>query len=206
MEAALVSKVSEVLAARPRKHVKLSDVLAVIDKESHGALTFRQTDKQFADNLRAASKITGLSPEAIVKACTIPSGPYKGHVAKFRCEPGYWAWAKALKNRQWTNEERFLLSCSFGLGQKMTRWLVTGVAPGDWISLIRQFMGSANLQISYCAGDLEQLLARYKDDRVTAFTCYNAGHALDKDYWKVARDKYGEPVTERAAQIEKELT
>lgn len=204
MDAALISKVKEVLAARPRKHVRLSDVLAVIEHESHGSAIFRTTDLQYQQNLNAAAKITGMSSDAIRKAAVIQSGPFKGCIAKFRCEPGYYAWAKTLKNRPWTAEEKFLLSCSFGLGQKMMRWLVSGTAPGDWMSIIRQFMGSVNLQIAYCAGDLEQLIARY-GDREVAFTCYNAGHDRDEDYWIAARKNYGKPVAARAAELEQKF-
>lgn len=205
MNTALVERVRAVLEGNPRKHVLLSDIVAVIEKESSGVAVFNKTDDLFRDNLRAAIRITGLPEELILKAVTIQSGPLKGSIAKFRCEPGYWRWANGLTNRPWTKEERFLLSCSFGLGQKMARWLVTGVAPGDWMSIIRQFMGSEKLQINYCAGDLEQLLNRYGGDRPIAFTCYNAGHDRAKEYWKAAMLKYGKPVADKAAQLEKEL-
>lgn len=202
MDLALKSKVEEILKSRTRKHVRVSDALAVIDKESGGALIFRGTELLYRQNLAAAERITGLTKEQILKAVTIQDGPYKGMISKFRCEPGYWAWAKryakALKP-----EEMFLLSCSFGVGQKMSRWLVTGIAVHDWIPVIRKFMGSLSLQIAYCVGDLDNLLAGANGDRPLAFTRYNAGPSATVK--NPAYKPYGEHVAGKAKKFEEEL-
>lgn len=203
MDAELILKVKNALADGRRKFVSVADVLAVIDRESEGVPIFRKTDHLFQDNLAAAAKITGVPAAKLANAAIIQGGPYKGSIAKFRCEPGYWDWAKSLTNRDWLPEERFILSCSFGLGQKMARWLLTGVAPGDWMSIIRQFMGSDRLQIMYVAGDLERLLADSHGDKALAFTRYNAGSKANQS-WKAYQD-YGLVVAKRAEEIDQQL-
>lgn len=202
MDLALKAKVEEILAQRPRKKVRVADVLACIDKESGGVPIFNAKDALLRQNILAAQRITGLTPAQIRQAMTIQDGPYKGMISKFRCEPGYWAWAqkyaKVLKP-----EERLLLSCSFGVGQKMSRWLITGIAVHDFLPIIRKFMGSLSLQVAYCAGDLDNLLENAKGDRPLAFTRYNAGpSATDKN---PAYAAYGLNVAARAKRLEEEL-
>lgn len=174
----LINRVHSVVASKPRKAVTSADVLAVIQKESGGVSHFTGTEPLFKANLRAAQQITGLSEIQILQVVTFPDGPLQGKFYKFRCEPGYWEWASKLRN-SWTPQERFLLSCSFGLGQKMARWLVGGgIEPLQWIPFIHKFARDQNLQIQYCAGDLDALLwqARNdKDQRFLAFTRYNQG-------------------------------
>jgi hypothetical protein len=166
----LIKRVQTMIASKPRKHVTAADVLAVIQKESSGIAVFDGTEPLFVANLRAAARITGLSKEAILNTVRV-----NGVICKFRCEPGYWAWASKLKG-SWTAEERFLLSCSFGLGQKMARWLVSsGIEGAQWIAFIRKFNADLNLQIQYVCGDLDALLVGSGGNRLVAFTRYNQG-------------------------------
>jgi len=202
VDLALKSKVDEVLATRPRKFVRASDVLAVIDRESHGVLVFKQTDQLYKDNLHAAHKITGISEADIIATMVIKDGPFKGQVSKFRCEPGYWQWAQKYA-KVFKPTELLLLSCSFGLGQKMSRWLITGMATNEWLDFIRHFMGSASQQIAYCAGDVDQLLSTTGGERAVAFARYNAGPGAKKD--GAAYKNYGLPVAANAARIKIQL-
>lgn len=202
MDLALKAKVEEILATRQRKHVRVSDTLACIDKESGGAPIFRGTEILFKQNLRAAEKITGLSIDQIRAAMTIQDGPYKGMISKFRCEPGYWQWAQKY-SKVFKPEELLLLSCSFGLGQKMSRWLITGMPVHEYLPFIRKFMGSISLQIQYCAGDLDSLLVGTKGDRPLAFTRYNAGPSATVN--NPAYKPYGLVVAEKAKKLEQDL-
>jgi len=174
LDLALTALVEEVHKQRPRKYVSVADVLACIEHESHGVSTFNSHDQQFRDNLAAARKITGLSDAQIVAAVTINQGPLIGKLSKFRCEPGYYTWAKGF-GAKFTPEEKLLLSCSFGLGQKMARWLLTGLQQKEYMPTIRQFMSSQKTQIMYCIGDLDQLMVGTKGDKTLAFARYNAG-------------------------------
>lgn len=204
MDIALKAKVEEILKQRQRKHVRVADVLACVDKESGGVPVFHERDVLFKQNLIAASRITGLTEAQIRQAMTITDGPYKGMVSKFRCEPGYWQWAQRYKAAIPKAEDRLLLACSFGVGQKMSRWLVTGVPIHDWIPAIRKFMGSLSLQIAYCAGDLDNLLAHANGDRPLAFTRYNAGPSATQK--SPAYAAYGVKVAGKAKLFEEELS
>lgn len=204
LDIALKNKVEEVLKQRPRKHVRVSDVLACVDKESGGVPIFNASDVLLKQNLIAASRITGLTEAQIRQAMTITDGPYKGMLSKFRCEPGYWKWAKQYAPTFKKNpEDLILLACSFGVGQKMSRWLVTGTPVHEWVPLIRKFMGSLSLQIVYCAGDLDNLLTHANGDRPLAFTRYNAGPSATNK--SPAYEAYGLKVAAKAKQFEEEL-
>lgn len=203
MDLALKAKVEEIIAQRPRKHVRVSDVLAVIDKESGGVPIFRGTEILFKQNLQAASNITHLTTDQIRQAMTIQDGPYKGMISKFRCEPGYWLWAKRYANAIKKPEDLILLSCSFGLGQQMSRWLVTGTPVHEWAATVRKFMGSVSLQIAYCVGNIDSLLVQSNGNRALAFTRYNAGgSATEKN---PAYKTYGLVVEAKAKRFEEEL-
>ena len=171
----LINRVHTVIATKPRKQVTSADVLAVIQKESGGVAHFLGNEPLFRQNLRAAQTITGLDQTSILQSVMITQGLLAGKHYKFRCEPGYWEWAKKLKG-SWTQQDRFLLSCSFGLGQKMARWLVSSGVPGaDWINFIQKFAFDQNLQVQYICGDLDALLVQARGQRQVAFTRYNQG-------------------------------
>lgn len=178
-----------------------ADILAVIERESGNCLYFRATDALLAWNTSDAEKITGLSKDVIHKAMIIGAGPHKGQISKFRCEPGYWAWAKNLSGL--SDVDKLLLSCSFGYGQKMSRWLVGKLPKPEWIPFVRNFMGNTSLQIMYIAGDLDQLLKLSNGDRALAFTRYNAGPGATAK--SPAHKNYGTPVAKRAAEIHEYL-
>ena len=181
----LINRVHRMIASKPRKHVTSADVLAVIQKESGGVNHFIGTERLCLDNLRAAERITGLTELQLMQHLIFVDGPLAGKLYKFRCEPGYWDWASKLKG-SWTAQERFLLSCSFGLGQKMARWLVSaGLEGAQWIPFIHKFNRDQNLQIQYVCGDLDALLTQAGGNRLLAFTRYNQG---TRD-----RDKDGKP-------------
>ena len=198
----LLQKIKEAIGKRNRKYVTAADVLACVSKESGGVPIFHANDKLLAANLRAAEKITGISQDQIKQTMIIQSGPYQGEIAKFRAEPGYWKWAQNYKSA-FKNTDLLLLSCSFGLGQKMTRWYVAGVPVGEWIPNIKGFMGNVPLQLLYCAGDLDALMVQSKGDKALAFTRYNAGPAANKNY--PAYKAYGLPVYEKSLLLQKEI-
>ena len=174
----LIAKVHRIVSSRKRRHVTSADVLAVMQKESSGVPIFKPEDALFKANLKAAMDITGCTKEEILKIMTIEYGPLQGQIAKFRCEPGYWQWAERLKG-SWSKTERMLLACSLGVGQKMVRWLTSGVAGAEWIKFSRQFAGNIDLQIQYCAGDLDSLLSGCQGNRAVAYTLYNEGTRID---------------------------
>ena len=198
----LLQKIKEAVGKRNRKHVTAADVLACVSKESGGVPIFHANDKLLAANLRAAEKITGISQDQIKQTMIIQSGPYQGEIAKFRAEPGYWKWAQNYKSA-FKNTDLLLLSCSFGLGQKMTRWYVAGVPVGEWIPNIKGFMGNVPLQLLYCAGDLDALMVQTKGDKALAFTRYNAGPSANKNW--PAYKAYGLPVFEKSLVLAKEI-
>lgn len=179
----LIKRVEKIVHSKTRYHVTVADVLAVIQKESSGVPIFNPNhlpmeDKEnllFRQNLAEASRLSGVSKPEILKINTILTGEYKGEIAKFRCEPGYMRWAKNLKGT-FTPVERMLLACSLGAGQKMVRWLVDGSTKPrtEWLQFALKFAGDLDLQLQYCAGDLESLLS-VSHSRELAYTRYNAG-------------------------------
>ncbi len=197
-----LQKAKAAIEQRSRRYATWADVLAVAEHESGGVAIFNPTDRQFRDNLAAAAKITGLTKEQIIKAATINNGALKGKIAKFRCEPGYWSWAKTLP--AFTPEEKFLLSCSFGVGQQMTRWLVAKTPKPEWISLIHNFMGNVSLQMLWIAGQLDALMVDTKGDKTLAFARYNGGPAV-KTPNAAPYKNYGIPVAKRARELEQFL-
>lgn len=196
MNTQIKEQIEEAIAKRKRAYVTAADVAAVVCKESHAVPYFSTTDPLYKANLRAASAITGLTQVALKSALIIASGPYKGKIAKFRCEPGYWSWAKKQK---FTPIDQFLLSCSFGVGQKMTRYYVYGTPQSKWISSIRKLMAQVELQLLYVAGDLDKLLVGTKGNRALAFTRYNAGPSATAK--SPAYKAYGLPVAAMAKQF-----
>lgn len=177
----LIERVQRVVSSKPRRFVSSADVLATIQKESGGVPFFTGHEDLYRQNLISAARITGLDKELIIKTVSYPaSSRFTGSLYKFRCEPAYWSWAQKLKG-SWTGEQRFLLSCSFGLGQKMARWLLNGVPGARWMPFLELFNDNLDLQIQYCAGDLDQLIAGAKDqNRLVAYTRYNEGFAIDR--------------------------
>jgi hypothetical protein len=198
MDKGVIQLAKTALTAKSRQHVTLADILAVCERESHCVPVFTERDNLYRVNLKAASQITGLAEVDLVKALIIPVGVYKNYVAKFRCEPGYWKWAKEVKG-SFTQPERFLLSCSIGVGQKMTRWLVTGTPKQQWIPGIKHFMGSVATQLLYVAGDLDRLIDISSGDRKLAYTRYNAGPGAKQ------HTEYGDTTYRRYEQIKQTL-
>lgn len=203
----LIELAQHVHAAKPRRFVTVPDILATVQKESGFCSYFNESDQLFKDNRAAAARIAKIEPAKIVQHCIIPEGQLKGKIGKFRCEPGYWTWSSSLKPLPATEQERFLLSCSFGLGQKMMRWLVGNTPREKWFDLIQDFMGDEEQQLLYCAGDLEQLMAGVKGNKEVAFTRYNEGFVLDKQTRKPLPrvTAYGRTVFSYSAAIAKLL-
>lgn len=207
----LVSAVRRGLEAYPKpiKHVTLPIILAVIDKESSGIPIFNASDPLFGMNISmGVSWIdkegkqfwSGMTRRAIKDAVVIASGPLKGNWAKFRFERGYWdEWAK---HQDAPIEEKFLMACSFGLGQQMIKFVVEKLPPEKRRAAIYAFMGDVNQQIQWVIGNLEGLMARTTDLQL-ALTMYNAGPNA-KATWRAYR-VYGGDVLKRLDRIKKEL-
>jgi hypothetical protein len=184
------------LAKKKRQYAQLPDVAAILCQESHGVPYFAGTEPLYRANLNAASKITGLTAEQINQTIAIPSGEYKGHLSKFRCEPDYWNWAKEL---DFEPPNQFLLSCSIGVGQKMTRYYVSAFPQNEWIPMIQEFMGDVPQQVLCVCNDIDQLLIGTKGDRPLSFTRYNAGPSATKTNPRYT--SYGLPVAHMAKQF-----
>ncbi|MBY0548735.1 MAG: hypothetical protein K2W95_15805 [Candidatus Obscuribacterales bacterium] len=204
----IIELAQHVHAAKSRRFVTVADILGCVQKESGFCSYFNESDKLFKDNKAAAARIAKIEPAKIVEYCVIPNGPLEDKIGKFRCEPGYWTWSSNLKPAgRFGEQERFLLSCSFGLGQKMMRWLVANTPTLTWFSLIQKFMGDEEMQLLYCAGDLDSLMVGAGGNKPVAFTRYNEGFVLDKVTRKPLPrvTAYGKTVSSYAAAIEKQF-
>jgi len=155
-----------------------SAVIAVCIQESKGVPTFNEKDELYALNLDAAAKGTKLPPSLLRDAMKIKQGPLTGAVAKFRFEPSYWEWSG--KHGLSSPTERFLCSCSIGIGQQMMRW----VLPADekeWLPFIENFKGNVDTQLSFCIKEMHRLMVATKGDLFRAYKGYNSGNIDSKN-------------------------
>ena len=132
---------------------------------------------------------TGLTEKDIRDIITIPAkvgdwdvpAAMRGQLAKFRFEPGYWK-----KFPHLDKTDRFIYSCSWGLVQFMG----PNIAPEpdeQGIAFIKRFMADVDLQLSYAAGMIDQLLVRAKGDVNKAYRGYNSGNVNSDNPAVVAR-------------------
>lgn len=171
LDLGLIACAKKAVAAKPRKHVTVPDVLAVMLQESHGVPWFLPTDPQFKLNMRAACRITGMHESKLRQLIVIPDEvlgwkvpeQMRGKFAKFRCESGYWA-----KFHEYDLPDRFYRSCSWGLGQLMGAHLKD---TGE----IRRFLSDIALQGLWCAGMMDDLMTRADGDLFRAYKGYNSG-------------------------------
>ena len=183
IDPALIAICKKAVAAKPRKHVTTSDVVAVAMQESHGVPTFTPWDVQFKLNLRTAVRVTGMSEADIRKLIIIPAdvNGWKtpaimvDKFAKFRLEPSYWG-----VNRELENADRFYKSCSWGLGQLM------GVHLSD-TAHIRRFMADVSDQALWIAGMIDSLMTASDGSLFRAYKGYNSGNTESQNKDVIAR-------------------
>jgi len=192
-------KVVKMLSTAKYKYITPAIVIAVCLQESGGDPCFEPQDALLGENLRAASVTTTLPIAMIVDAMKIQAGIYKGKIAKFRLEPSYWIWTGKQKLSSPT--ERLLCACSFGVGQKMMRWIVIG-NPDDWIGQIEQFKSSLDTQLAYLIHDMDRLLSSTQGDLLQAYKGYNSGYVNSVDPAVVAR---AQNVVALAKEVETQL-
>lgn len=204
LDLGLIKTVSKVYAEKPRTACSIADVLAVIDKESHGVPVFRGSDPLFRMNLNMVLHFTQRNYPAIRepdirRIITIPDGPLKHQWCKFRFEQNYFGWARQYASGLLV-EHCVLLSCSVGLGQQMLRYVVQGLPALEGIEVAYKFMGDVSEQIRWVIGNLEQ---NHSDDKRLQFARYNGGPSV-KVGGKVY-STYGNDVFQRSIVIAQEL-
>lgn len=191
--------------------ILFSDVLAIIDQESSGTEFFFETDHLFKDNLAAASKITGV-PELRIKQLILAPAPRATSILKkllglvmappnrylkFRCEPSIYALVKDFKT--FTQEDKFLLSCSFGIGQRLVYyWLTNNKIPqSQWISSIKFFSTDLRSQMKEIITNLRWWVYKAKGNKLLGYSYYNAGGGIKQP------TAYGASVAKLEAQYAK---
>jgi hypothetical protein len=181
---------------RNLKLVTVDDVLSVVTLETHGQEWFNPNcncDALYKANMQALRNGTGITEQQWLEAIRVKSGPNKGLVPKFRWEAGYMEWARqAAPRAKLYGASAAILACSFGLGQKMARWLLSNHPPEKWAQIISEFNADPRLQVDTCAKDLEYLLHLSEGYRPIAYTRYNAGPTAKtvSQYGKLAYDNF----------------
>lgn len=191
----IVEKARRAVRSKPRKYVRLSDLLAVVERESHYVSYFNQTDHLYRANLRAATQISGQTEADINAAMHISKGPNSGRIEKFRCEPSMW---NKVKNAKWHLSTKLMASCSFGLGQKLMYYYVDRSAGEEGI--IRQlesFKESEDVQLLQCADDIEFWFRKANGNREKGLSGYNSGSVEHVT-------EYGRAVAARAEEMQKQ--
>lgn len=172
------------------KTISLAEVLALADQESGGYEYFTENDHLFIDNLNAAHAITGLSIDQLKAAVLITPAKYNqfflkycfglkigdpARYIKFRCEPSIF---NIVKNRtDFTMVEKFLLSCSMGIGQRLVYyWISNSRIPASaWIKNIKSFSIDVSAQIKELVNNMSWWLLRADGNRILSYSMYNAG-------------------------------
>lgn len=214
----IVARTRVAFEKRKPSGVTLSDVLAVIDRESGGIPIFRGNEPLFRMNLNMAVSWvearehpsienktmmvrfrSNATEKDIRDALVIPAGPLKGNWAKFRFEHGYWReWAKPLTGSYpFTPAQLVLLSSSVGVGQQMLRFVVQHLEPAHMLDQAYKFMGDLDEQINWVIGNLARDV---HPDKQLMFARYNAGPGArlhGKTY-----NTYGADVATRSHKLE----
>ena len=195
-----IRNIAQVAMAHARlEFTTLSDVVAVIFKESMGVPWFCKCNLLYRDNTAALVHGADITEEQWLKVITVPDGASKGKIPKFRYEPGYHqAAVSALGKLKCSYPEALIFACSFGLGQKMMRYLVAGKPETEWLTLARKFMQDPLWQAEQAVSDLEYVLKASHGNRPLAYSRYNAGvgstHVTQygTDVWKIYQELTGQ--------------
>jgi hypothetical protein len=216
----LLAALKKAVTAKPRKFLTPAILGAVVLQESGGvpyfidtkpgslyrlnilgAVKYRHvTDR--SDGTRTVQMIeTGIREREIRDVIMIPPMVehyqvpkiMRGQLAKFRFEPSYWVQYPNLAKM-----DRFLYSCSWGLGQVMAPHLGQPDALG--FNFIRRFMADTDLQLLYAAGMVEELLERADGDVLGAYKGYNSGDVNSENAAVIARAQI---VARSAQQIQR---
>ncbi len=174
----LYKEVINHLPTKPVHYTTPAVMIAVFLQESEGSPTFTPLDDLYKANMAAATKYTTLPELMLMDALLIKSGPLAKSIAKFRFEPSYWAWSGGHQLSSPT--ERFLASCSFGVGQQMMRWVLPPKT-SDWLSYIENFKGNVDLQITTAIDKISDLMRVTNGDLFEAYKGYNSGNIKTAD-------------------------
>jgi hypothetical protein len=175
----LYNQLKTLITSVEYKHVTPEDALAVCQVESQCDPIFRMGDPLFAANLDMVLKTTNLPRQMLGEAILIRKGPLIGQMAKFRFEPTYWTWAQKQKLN--SVQLMLMMSCSFGLAQQMTRWIVGENRVEEWTSIVENFKADTGLQLRWLIGNLDKLLANNDNNLVLAYAAYNCGNPHTED-------------------------
>jgi len=173
LQSKLYEQAKELIKIADYKHVTPEDVIAVCEKESGCNPIFQHEDPLFIANMGAAYEGSKLPRQMIWEAILIKKGPYSGHMAKFRFEPAYWEWSGTQRCN--SLQLRIQLSCSFGIGQQMMRWIIPHGKPDEWIAFIENFKADTGMQLKYLLSNLNKLLQKTGNDLDHAYRGYNSG-------------------------------
>jgi hypothetical protein len=180
----LYDECRELIKSANYQHVAVFDALAVCEQESGCNPVFEYEDPLFVVNIGAAYEGTKLPKQMIWEAVLIKKGPNQGRIAKFRFESAYWDWAQ--QQRYNSLQIMLLMSCSFGLGQQMMRWVAPKV-PDEANTFAENFKADTSIQLRYLLGNLDKLLAANDNNLAEAYAGYNSGDSHSKDLAVLAR-------------------
>lgn len=181
----LYKQCEELIKVNEYKYVTAADAVAIAHQESSGVPVFHYEDPLFVANMGAAYEGSKLPKQMIWEAVLIKKGPFSGQISKFRFEPAYWEWSGTQRCN--SLQLRLQMSCSFGLGQQMMRWIVPKGKPEDWTNFIENFKADTEMQLKYLLSNINKLLENNGNDLALAYAAYNSGNAHSKNLAVLAR-------------------
>lgn len=181
------------------------EVNAIIAQESTGSMYFKSYDeRQYILNMRKVRE--HFASPIDVYSCFRDFNKFvdkQVYVAKFRFSPARWKEVNQDKSLGHLDlAERFLLSCSVGLGQKIMLYLYRERLkelnnPKNAIDYCKLFVHNEVAQRKQVHKDLEYWFKQAKGDRLLGFSMYNAGFV--KEY-----NAYGLEIMERLKNVSKQ--
>ena len=164
------------------------EIQAIIDEESDGEMYFDSyMNAQYRANMRIVrnhipDEVQCNEALKLLRKVDITRGGLEQVViAKFRFSLARWEEVnKDLTFKNWNIHNRFLLSCSVGLAQKIIMYLYKesinlGRHPVNALEVCHLFVHDKDMQTKQCEKDLNYWLGRAKGNRLLAYSCYNAG-------------------------------
>lgn len=164
-----------------------AEVQAIIDQESTNEMYFDSwSNKQYLRNLRT---VRDHIPDEVECHKALTHLRHIDHyhqgnnvldsikIAKFRFSPSRWKEVNE-KFKSMNISDKFLLSCSVGLGQKLMFYLYDELVKDNHPSPLeecKKFVHNKNMQIEQVEKDLNYWLKQAKNKRVLAYSMYNAG-------------------------------
>ncbi len=193
------------LIHRPFKTIgKISraEVLAIIDQESDSELFFdSHKNKQYLHNMKPIRKVIN-DPWQIHIAMKHFDNRDDGKILKFRFSEAQWNNVhRDPSTKIWSLADRLMLSVSAGLGQKLMYYYYkeqTKKLNSQSKALLEceDFISNIDKQLTQVSIDLQNWLHLASNDRVLAYSMYNAGK-VDKP------NSYGKEVQEKVRMYER---